>query len=60
MLEHKHFIVDCYVNKPLCDVDKTIAFLKSAVEALDMKIAVGPISAYCDADNNEGITLIGD
>lgn len=56
MLDHKHLLVDCFVHKPLTSVEKTISFLKDLVEALGMKIAVGPIAEYCDADNNEGIT----
>ncbi len=56
MLNHQHLIVDCFVRKPLTSTEKTIEFLRTLVAALGMKIVAGPISAYCDAHENNGIT----
>jgi len=56
MIDHQHFMIDCSVRKPLTNVEDTIKFLKKLVEAIGMKIVAGPIAAYCDAENNEGIT----
>lgn len=44
------------MKKPLTNVDNTIDWLKRLVEKIEMKIVAGPIAAYCDAENNEGIT----
>lgn len=56
MLNHKHYLIDCYVNKPLTSVEKTVNWLKKLVDAIGMKIVAGPFAAYCKSENNEGIT----
>lgn len=56
MLNHQHYLVDCFVKKPLIKVEDTINWLKKLVDTIDMKIVAGPIAAYCDSEGNEGIT----
>lgn len=46
MLNHQHYLVDCFVKKPLIKVEDTINWLKKLVDTIDMKIVAGPIAAY--------------
>jgi S-adenosylmethionine/arginine decarboxylase-like enzyme len=55
-LDHKHLIVNATVKKPLVDVDLTIDWLKRVIDAVGMKIVIGPHAHYCTSDENEGIT----
>ena len=56
MIDHKHLLIDCYVKKPLTDVEYTKQWLEKIVTSIDMQIVAGPIVAYCDAEGNYGIT----
>lgn len=57
-LDHKHIIVNATVNKPPAegDEDKVVDWMKRLVEAVGMKLVIGPFAHYCKADENEGIT----
>jgi S-adenosylmethionine/arginine decarboxylase-like enzyme len=55
-LDHKHIIVNATVKQPLVDVEGTKKWLKDLVEAVNMKIVLGPFAEYCNAEGNEGIT----
>ena len=55
-LDHKHIIVRATVKKPPTEVDYSIDWMKRVVDAVGMKIVLGPFAHYCDAKDNEGIT----
>lgn len=55
-LDHKHLIINAFVNKPPVDPKATIEFLRDLVEQIGMKIKIGPFADYCEADGNNGIT----
>lgn len=55
-LNHKHLIINAVVAKPPVDVDLTIDWMKRLIDAVGMKIVIGPHAHYCTADENNGIT----
>ena len=62
LLKHNHYILRATVEntQQLADIDKTKIFLESVVAELDMQILIPAQVAYCDIENNRGITgLIG-
>ena len=56
MLEHKHIIIRAEVEEPPSDVIKTAQWFKDLVEAIDMKILMGPHVVYLDKEGNRGLT----
>ena len=58
VLEHKHLIVRAELNNPpQCTVDIE-TWMRSLVEAIDMKILMGPYSVYSDMVGNRGLTAV--
>lgn len=55
-IKHKHLIVRAEVTNPLNTAEGCKEWLKSIVEALEMKILSGPHSEYCDKCGNMGVT----
>jgi S-adenosylmethionine/arginine decarboxylase-like enzyme len=56
MLDHKHLIINAVCANPLVNPDATVDWLNKLVEAVDMKIKIGPFADYCTSDQNNGIT----
>ena len=58
VLEHKHLIVRAELNNPpQCTADIETG-MRSLVEAIDMKILMGPYSVYSDMVGNRGLTAV--
>jgi S-adenosylmethionine/arginine decarboxylase-like enzyme len=58
VLEHKHLIVRAELNNPpQCTADIE-TWMRSLVEAIDMKILMGPYSVYSDMVGNRGLTAV--
>lgn len=55
-LDHKHLLVNAVVRKPFVDVKETEEWMRRVVEAVGMKLVIGPHAHYCTADGNNGIT----
>jgi S-adenosylmethionine/arginine decarboxylase-like enzyme len=55
-IKHKHLIVRAEVTNPLATAEGCKDWLRSIVEALEMKILSGPHSEYCDKCGNKGVT----
>jgi S-adenosylmethionine/arginine decarboxylase-like enzyme len=55
-LNHKHLIVNATVSKPPTEVEPTINWMKRLIEAVNMKLVIGPFAHYCTAEDNNGIT----
>ncbi len=58
MLEHKHIIIRAEVKEPPSDVVLTAQWFKDLVQAIDMKILMGPYVTYLDKEGNRGLTGI--
>ena len=58
LLEHKHLIVRAEINNPpQCPVDIK-SWMKDLVEAIDMKILMGPYAVYSEMVGNQGLTAV--
>lgn len=55
---HKHLIVNATVAVPprAGDEELVVDWLRRLVNAVGMKIVIGPHAHYCTADDNEGMT----
>lgn len=56
MLQHKHLLARCEVNKPPFDPAQIENWLRKLVADLGMKIMMGPISGYSPVVGNRGLT----
>jgi S-adenosylmethionine/arginine decarboxylase-like enzyme len=57
-LEHKHLIVQARVGKPPKDVQYIEQWMKELIQAINMKIARGPIAFYSEMEGNVGLTCV--
>lgn len=57
-LEHKHLIIRASINNPISDVGVLSQWMKDLVDAIKMKILLGPYVVYSDMPGNRGITGI--
>lgn len=57
LLFHEHVIVSAKVRLPPKDVDSIIAWKKRLVDAIGMKILMGPYATYHDMPGNRGMTI---
>lgn len=55
---HKHLIIRAEVNQPPDDTKVIDQWMSQLVEKIDMKILMGPFSAYCDVSGNRGLTSV--
>jgi len=60
LLKHQHVIIRAEVNQPpgANDIDSTQLWFKNLIEAIGMKILLGPFVVYCDMPGNRGMTGI--
>lgn len=58
ILEHKHLIVRAELNKPPQCTAAIEVWMCKLVEAIDMKILMGPYSVYSDMVGNRGLTAV--
>jgi S-adenosylmethionine/arginine decarboxylase-like enzyme len=58
VLEHKHLIVRAELNNPPQCTTAIEAWMRKLVEAIDMKILMGPYSVYSDMVGNRGLTAV--
>ena len=56
LLVHKHLIVRAEAVKPPKDEEQLKEWMKDFVEAIHMKIFMGPYVKYCTMPGNRGIT----
>lgn len=56
MLVHHHLIVRGVIKNPPKNVEYIEQWLKDLTSALGMKVMMGPFVAYCDKENNSGLT----
>lgn len=55
-LHHQHLIIKAFVKNPPKTSEVIENWLRELVEAIDMKIVMGPFSKYVDSCGNAGIT----
>ena len=58
LLEHKHLIVRAEINKPPHDTEQIKLWMRDLVQAIDMKILMGPYAVYSDMVGNQGLTAV--
>lgn len=58
ILEHKHLIVRAELNNPPKCSTAISMWMRDLVEAIDMKILMGPYSVYSDMVGNRGLTAV--
>ncbi len=58
VLEHKHLIVRAELNSPPQCTTAIEVWMRKLVEAIDMKILMGPYSVYSDMVGNRGLTAV--
>lgn len=57
-LDHKHIIINAKIAHPPGEGTESwvVDWLKRVIEAVGMKLVIGPHAHYCKAEDNEGIT----
>lgn len=55
-LDHMHVLVSAALADPPTTVERMTDFLTGIVDAVDMKILMGPYATRCDTEGNEGVT----
>jgi len=58
VLEHKHLIVRAELNNPPQCTTAIELWMRNLVDAIDMKILMGPYSVYSDMIGNRGLTAV--
>lgn len=58
LLEHKHLIVRAEINNPPQCAVAIKSWMEDLVEAIDMKILMGPYAVYSEMDGNQGLTAV--
>lgn len=58
MLQHKHLLIRAEVRKPPRDTEAIKAWFLRLIEEIDMKLLMGPISAYVEVPGNRGLTCV--
>lgn len=58
ILEHKHLIVRAEITSPPQCTTSIDKWMRDLVEAIDMKILMGPYSVYSDMVGNRGLTAV--
>jgi S-adenosylmethionine/arginine decarboxylase-like enzyme len=56
-LVHKHVIIRAEVLNPPTDETTTSNEVKALIEAIGMKILMGPYAKYCTMEGNRGLTV---
>ena len=56
-LVHKHVIIRAEVLNPPTDKTHTSNDVKALIEAIGMKILMGPYAKYCTMEGNRGLTV---
>ena len=56
-LVHKHVIIRAEVTNPPTDETLTSNDVKALIEAIGMKILMGPYAKYCHMKGNRGLTV---
>lgn len=55
---HNQLLVNGYSNNAMKNEEDAIAWMRSLVESIDMKIIQGPYASYVTKDGNKGLTCI--
>jgi S-adenosylmethionine/arginine decarboxylase-like enzyme len=58
VLEHKHLIVRAELNNPPKCTAAIDQWMRKLVDAIDMKILMGPYAVYSDMPGNQGLTAV--
>lgn len=58
MLQHKHLLIRAEVRKPPRDAEAIKAWFLRLIDEIDMKLLMGPISAYVEVPGNRGLTCV--
>lgn len=63
-MDHKHLIIRAEINDPFTDyLGKTStlvvdSWMRELVQILEMEIAKGPVTWYCEDEGNRGVTSV--
>lgn len=57
MLVHKHLIVRAEINRPLQDEAQAVEWVQQLIDAIGMKVLMGPFAKYLDVVGNRGLTV---
>lgn len=55
---HEHLIIRANINKPPTDVVYITKWVSDLIEAIEMKILLGPYAVYSDMEGNRGLTVV--
>jgi S-adenosylmethionine/arginine decarboxylase-like enzyme len=58
MALHNQLLVNGKSRRPMSGEKETIAWMKSLVEKIDMKIIQGPYASYVTKEGNRGVTCV--
>lgn len=58
VLEHKHLIIRAELNNPPKCAEAIQGWMSNLVDAIGMKILMGPYAVYSDMPGNQGLTAV--
>lgn len=58
ILEHKHLIIRAELNNPPTCPEAITVWMQNLVDAIGMKILMGPYAVYSDMVGNRGLTAV--
>lgn len=57
MLVHKHLIVRAEIKKPMVDEQQSVEWVQQIIDAIGMRVMMGPYAKYLDVQGNRGLTV---
>jgi S-adenosylmethionine/arginine decarboxylase-like enzyme len=58
MLQHKHLLIRAEVKNPPQNEEYIKEWFRNLISRINMKLLMGPISAYVDVPGNKGLTCV--
>jgi S-adenosylmethionine/arginine decarboxylase-like enzyme len=58
VLEHKHLIIRAELVHPPVDAEAIKDWMRDLVDAISMKVLMGPYAIYSDMEGNQGLTAV--
>jgi S-adenosylmethionine/arginine decarboxylase-like enzyme len=57
LLVHKHLIVRAEIKKPITDEQQSVEWVQQLIDAIGMRVMLGPYAKYLDVQGNRGLTV---
>lgn len=55
---HEHLIIRALINRPLIELNETVAWTTALVGKLGLTFLHNPVGAYCHDEGNRGVTVV--